>query len=191
MKQRQRAAEWMDSPSVGIDDLRKSLRFIEQINHRLGYTRATLSHLRRMLLRHELARSPDGGAGNRPIAATDLFGGGGSVTAGETLPVMILDIATGSGDVPRAILSWADRAGVNLRVVAVDRHPLTLQIARERSAGLENRLSFVQADALALPFATGSFDYVLCSMFLHHLDDSDAAKVITAADRIARRGVVI
>jgi ubiquinone/menaquinone biosynthesis C-methylase UbiE len=48
----------------------------------------------------------------------------------------------------------------------------------------------VAADALALPFAPGSFDYVASSLFLHHFSDGQAVELLAAFLRIARRAVV-
>jgi ubiquinone/menaquinone biosynthesis C-methylase UbiE len=48
----------------------------------------------------------------------------------------------------------------------------------------------VRGDALDPPFADGAFDYAITSMFLHHLSDDDAVKVLRNMDRVARRGIV-
>lgn len=157
---RQRAIEWMDANAADPVALRRSLSFIERVNRRLHYTNATIRHLDRM---------------------TDGW------PAGKMLS--ILDIATGSGDVPRAVCGWADRRGVDVRVIGIDRHEQTLSIAREQ--GDDPRISLLRADALKLPFSPGSFDIVMTSMFLHHLDDDDAAAVMRSADRIARHGIIL
>jgi ubiquinone/menaquinone biosynthesis C-methylase UbiE len=56
--------------------------------------------------------------------------------------------------------------------------------------GLDRRVALVRGDALRLPFGDGSFDYVMTSMFLHHLDDEVVMRVFREMDRVARRGVV-
>jgi ubiquinone/menaquinone biosynthesis C-methylase UbiE len=204
MKHRRRGSEWMDAPAAEPAELQRSLSFIERINRRLGYTRATLSHLKRMLEGRSLCGRGTQIQGNEPrpqtpknvaqSAASRPHGVRPSNAISNTpslVPITILDIATGAADVPRAILSWAEQARRDIRIVAVDLHPVTLDIARKQSSSFGDRLTFMQADALDLPFAAASFDYVITSMFLHHLDDADVVKVIAAADRIARRGVII
>ena len=47
----------------------------------------------------------------------------------------------------------------------------------------EPRITIVRGDALDPPFDAGSFDYALSSMFLHHLSDDDAVKVLAAMAR--------
>jgi ubiquinone/menaquinone biosynthesis C-methylase UbiE len=73
-------------------------------------------------------------------------------------------------------------------VVGLDRHPVTLALAARR--GVAGFMP-VLGDALRLPFADGSFDYVMSSMFLHHLDEADAVRAMAEMKRVARRGVII
>jgi ubiquinone/menaquinone biosynthesis C-methylase UbiE len=150
----------MDAPAADAAELERSLSFIERVNQRLGYTRATISHLDRL--------TRDWPAGR---------------------VMTILDVATGSADVPRAVCSWADRRGLDVRVVGVDRHPVTLSIARRRTN--DSRIELVRGDALDLPFGDDSFDYALCSMFLHHLGEDEAVTVMREVDRVSRRGVIV
>ena len=72
----------------------------------------------------------------------------------EKAPRRILDVATGTGDVALLLKQRAPEA----EVVGADFTPEMLELARAkaRRAGLE--LPFVEADALALPFADASFD---------------------------------
>ena len=149
----------MDRPDVDRRVLERSLGFIRRINTLLGYTRATLHHLERF------SRSW------RP---------------GERID--IIDLATGSADIPRAILGWSDRRGFDVHIVGVDRHPVTASVAA-RGDG-DPRLRIVQADVMDLPFEAGSFDYALTGMFLHHLDDEAAVQVLATMGRLARRGII-
>ena len=149
----------MDEPGADPALVRQSLRFLRRANRLLGYTRSTLGHLERFSR---------------------------SWKAGER--IRVIDFATGSADVPRAILRWADRRGWDVRVVGVDLHAET---ARQALAGEgDPRLRIVRGDVLALPFADGSFDYATTSLFLHHLDDANAVRVLAAMSRVARRGII-
>jgi len=51
-------------------------------------------------------------------------------------------------------------------------------------------LSIVRADVLDLPFDPGSFDYAITGLFLHHLSNDDAVRVLAAMDRVSRRGMI-
>jgi ubiquinone/menaquinone biosynthesis C-methylase UbiE len=152
--------EWMDAADVDPAELQNALRFIERVNRWLGYTRATVSHL------NAFSRQWD---------------------PGQT--VTILDIATGSADVPMAIWEWAGRQKVNVRIIGLDRHEKTLAVAHERTRG--TGIEIVQGDALSLPYADESVDYCMSSMFLHHLSEGDALRALREMNRVARRGVIV
>lgn len=155
--------ERMDDPAVSPDDLHRSLAYIRRVNRLLGYHRATIGHLERFSRGWERGR-----------------------------PVRVIDVATGSGDLPREIVRWGGRRGFDVRVVGVDLHARTLsEAAALTPPDLTGRLHFARADALRLPFADGSFDYATTAMFLHHLDDAGAAAALREMARVARRGVVI
>jgi ubiquinone/menaquinone biosynthesis C-methylase UbiE len=155
--------EWMDAPAADPAELRRSLAYIRRVNSLLGYHRATIGHLRRF---------SRGWAPGRPVT--------------------VLDVATGSGDLPRAVLLWARRRGLDVRVVGADLHATTLAEAAARTPAADaGRIQFVRADALGLPFADGAFDYATTSMFLHHLGDDAAAAAVREMARVARRGVVV
>src|SRR5688500_12581572 len=46
----------------------------------------------------------------------------------------VLDLATGSGDIPRLVVEYARKVGATVTVDAIDRQTSTLEIARELSA---------------------------------------------------------
>jgi ubiquinone/menaquinone biosynthesis C-methylase UbiE len=150
----------MDDPTADPAELNRSLRFIRRINFFLGYTRATLRHLQ-------------------------CFSR--SWKRGQT--IRIVDLATGSADVPRAILGWADRHGFDVRIVGIERHGATAAIAAYGDD--PSRLTIVRGDVLAMPLAEGAFDYAITAMFLHHLTDEQAVAVLQSMDRLARRGVIV
>lgn len=155
--------EWMDRPAAEEADLRRSLAFIRRVNTFLGYNRSTLRHLARFSRRWR-----------------------------RDAPVRILDVATGSGDLPRSVARWGRRRGFDLRLVGVDLHLTTLREAAALTPAAEfPHVEFVRADALRLPFADGSFDYATTGMFLHHLTDETAAEAVREMARVASRGIVV
>ena len=62
---------------------------------------------------------------------------------------------------------------------------------REASHGDFDEIAAVRADALALPFADGAFDYVACSLFTHHFTDEGVVRVLREMARVARRRVFV
>ncbi len=85
----------------------------------------------------------------------------------EKDPRRVLDVATGTGDVALLLKRARPAAGV----VGGDFTPEMLELARAKAerAGLEVR--FVEADALALPFADGSFDAVTVAFGFRNFAD--------------------
>lgn len=103
----------------------------------------------------------------------------------------VLDVATGSADIPLALARWARARRLPVRITATDVHPRTLAAARERTAAYPE-IRVEPADALHLPYPEGSFDFALCSTALHHFDArADAARVLRELARVARRGIVV
>ena len=105
-------------------------------------------------------------------------------------PLQILDLATGSGDIPRDIVAWAARQGRPLQLTASDFSPAILDIARAHLAGLPG-VSFARYDARDVPLPDGSFDIVLCSLALHHFAPADAARVLHEMGRLCRAGFIV
>ena len=96
----------------------------------------------------------------------------------------LLDVGTGSADLPLALARHAAQDGGRLAVVATDRHPQMLAIAARAVAGTP-AIRLTGADALALPFAPNSFDVVVLSLVLHHLADEPAEHALREAARVA------
>ncbi len=162
LTRREVTPELMDDPDVDRAQLERSLRFIRTVNRRLGGARAALGHLRRWSKRWP---------------------------ANEA--IRIIDVGTGSADIPLAICRWADRTGRQVRITAVDAHPTTLELAREH-VGDRAEIELVHADALQLmdQFTPRQFDYAHAGMFLHHLNDIEVMTVLRIMDRLTRRGLI-
>jgi len=101
--------------------------------------------------------------------------------------VKVLDIATGSADIPRALLAWGKRRNLNLQIVAVDNHPAMLELARRSP----NPPSLILADALALPFPPRSFDIALCALAFHHLGFDASVQLLKSMDALTTRGFIV
>jgi 2-polyprenyl-3-methyl-5-hydroxy-6-metoxy-1,4-benzoquinol methylase len=89
----------------------------------------------------------------------------------------LLDVACGAGDVPLGLARRAERSGLRLEVVGCDVSETAIAHARRRAEREEVAAEFFVRDALAdgLP---GGYDFVTCSLFLHHLDTPDAVKLL-------------
>jgi ubiquinone/menaquinone biosynthesis C-methylase UbiE len=72
-------------------------------------------------------------------------------------------------------------------VVGVDQSEAMLEVARRAAP----HATFLQADALALPFPNQTFDRVLTAHFYGHLETDDRARFLAEARRVAPELVVV
>jgi len=89
--------------------------------------------------------------------------------------VRVLDVATGSGDVPITLAKWAKAAGLEVEVHGCDISDTALSVARSRADGVT--ATFFQHNAVTDPLPDG-FDLVTCSLFLHHLPIAEVVTVL-------------
>ncbi len=110
-------------------------------------------------------------------------------TAGRSA-FSLLDIATGSADIPVEITRWARRRGMLVKITGVDINPQTIEIAGKNCAAFPE-ITLKVADGLALPFPDKSFDFVLCSKTTHHFRDEQVVCLIREMLRVAKRGYLV
>lgn len=157
---RTRAPELMDRPDADARELARSLADLRVANRAFGGTRTMIGLL-------------------APLIGT-IEGG----------PVRVLDVATGSADIPMEMAKWGERRGREMKVVASDNHLQTLRVARARTA-TRPEVSIVGADALRLPFPDRAFHLVTCATALHHFEEDDAVRALREMARVASVAVVV
>jgi Methyltransferase domain len=101
----------------------------------------------------------------------------------------IVDLATGSGDIPRLIVNFARLIGATVTIDAVDRQRATIEIARSLS-GSYPEIVFGEADILEFKSAE-PYDLVLNTMTLHHFGESDAIQLLRRCRELSRRFVLV
>ncbi len=89
-----------------------------------------------------------------------------------TRPLPILDVCTGTGDLA---LAYDRAAGGHTPIVAADFCHEMLAIGREKAKqrGAGERITFIEADAQALPLPTGAFQIVCVAFGLRNVADTD------------------
>lgn len=97
----------------------------------------------------------------------------------------VLDVASGQGDLLRAIARWADRRGLVARLEGIDLNPRSAVSAAAAGPGL------------AIAYRTGDVfdyapdpmpDYIVTSQFTHHLPDAAVVAFLRWLDSHAARG---
>lgn len=153
--------ELLDGERYDMAELAENFRDIRRVNSMLGGTSTILRLLPQLL---------------------------NDVPDGRT--VTILDLATGSGDIPLAVARWAERNGRPVRITASDYAEHVLALAREEIGDHPNiEIAHLDARDVALPHK--SFDIVLCSLSLHHFPQHEAVQVLREMDRLARHGLIL
>lgn len=103
--------------------------------------------------------------------------------------VRVLDLATGSGDIPRLIADHARAVEATAVIDAVDQQASTVAIAEELSADYPE-IAFHREDLFQWG-ERGSYDLVLCSLALHHFTEEDAVRLLQHCRELTRRYVLI
>lgn len=153
--------ELLDETDQDLAELAASLRDVRRVNLFFGGLGTVRTNLPRLLA----ATSPE-------------------------RPVTILDLATGSGDIPINVVRWAQDQGREVDITATDFSADILTVAARRVARYPN-IRLLQCDARDVPFPDASFDLVLCSLALHHFLPLDAVRVLSEMDRLSRVGFLV
>ena len=152
---RNRTPELMDDPGLPRDEHTRALAGLSRINRLSGAS----SPLWRKI---------------RTVAKGD-----------PRKPLTVIDVASGSADLPRALCARAASEHIALSVTATDISEQALAIAASQSD--DGRVSFLRHDVLDQPLPK-SADIVTCSLFLHHLDPPQVVLVLRrlmdATDRL-------
>jgi SAM-dependent methyltransferase len=126
--------------------------------------------------------------------ANRWFGGTTAVLRGVQLALAgvprgaelsLLDLGTGIGDLPLAVVRYAARRGVTVVPLGLEVSPVAATLARESGVPV------ARADIGALPFGPRSVDLVLLSQVAHHFAPDSIVEILRTADRLARRAVIV
>ncbi len=109
----------------------------------------------------------------------------------EGAPLSLLDVACGGGDVALRLAQRAAWSGVPLEVAGCDLSSTAIEFACEQaSRGEIAPPRFFTHDILNSPLPQ-QYDIVTCTLFLHHLEESQAVVLFDRLANAARRLVVI
>lgn len=101
----------------------------------------------------------------------------------------IVDLATGSGDIPRLIVDYARKINATVEMDALDRQPATLEIARRLSADYPE-ISYREANVLEWN-PIEAYDITICTLALHHFSDEDAVRLLGRCRQLSKRFVLV
>lgn len=151
----------MDAPGLPESEVAQAYQVLRRVNRQLGNLRSLGRELQRFL-----DEEPRDGR-----------------------PVSILDVGSGSGDLPQALQTRLERQRIPNRVLGLDRDPTAVALAHRQSPS--QSLDIIQGDALRLPFADGSIDLVTAVKFAHHFHADGLTRLISEMARVAGRRVIV
>ncbi|MEO5718654.1 MAG: methyltransferase domain-containing protein, partial [Chthoniobacterales bacterium] len=101
----------------------------------------------------------------------------------------ILDLATGSGDIPRLVVAFARRVGAEVQIDAVDFQASTVTIARQLSGNFPE-IRYHCADIHQFG-SDQSYDMVLFSLALHHFNEENAISLLRRCRALSKANVLV
>jgi ubiquinone/menaquinone biosynthesis C-methylase UbiE len=93
-------------------------------------------------------------------------------------PFTLLDVGAASGDTARVIAQAFPKASIT----CADYNAVNISAAPKPK---------LLADAFRLPFPARAFDFVLCSLFLHHFEDSAVVELLKGMYSVAKKAILV
>jgi 2-polyprenyl-3-methyl-5-hydroxy-6-metoxy-1,4-benzoquinol methylase len=152
-----RGTEFLDNPGLDPALALRSLEDVARCNRLFGGASAVLAELRPLL-----------------VAARR-----------QRVPLTLLDVGTGAGDIPLRVRREGERHGVEITTIGLELNVVLAAACRPRAG------EAIAGDALALPFADRSVDIVTCAQVLHHFDEREAGTLLAELHRVARMRVIV
>ena len=156
------AMEFLDRPDCDPALAAASYRFMETVNRRFGGIRIV-----RRFLAAEIAARP------------------------AKVPLRILDIGSGSCDIPLAVSRWAQTQGIPLHFTCLEIAGPAADIARRRLARAGNsQVQMLQENAFTHHPAE-PYDYAVASMCFHHFSNAQILTLLQRLRSFVLNGVLI
>ncbi len=150
--------EIIDQPDCSPETIRKSHQFMRWVNRYFGGTAAVKDFIR--------------------YARTQVS---------EEKTLKILDIGSGSCDIPLSVIKWANRKNINVCFTCVEKQLVVQQFQAEVS----DQSIKVVAESIFDYEPDLHYDYAVTSMFLHHLDAVQFVRLIRHLKKYVTYGIFI
>ena len=108
----------------------------------------------------------------------------------QTLPLRILDIACGAGDLPIQLSTCLNRSGTKIEMHGLDISDLAVNYATKNNEAAGTNCKFSRLDVITeeLP---GGFDVIITSLFTHHLDPPEIVALLAKMAGSAKTMVLV
>lgn len=102
----------------------------------------------------------------------------------------VLDVGAGSGELLRNAARFARKHNKKALLAGLELNSRSAASILEESEDFPE-ITSVRGNGLSIPFADGSFDFVISSLFAHHLTDSQINACLREMARVARNRVYL
>jgi len=105
-------------------------------------------------------------------------------------PLRILDVACGGGDTAISLARLARRANANAEVHGCDFSSTAVDYATSQADAAGESVRFFEQDAISQSLPSG-YDVIYSTLFLHHLDEDDAIRLLSNMRQAAGQMVLV
>lgn len=154
-------SEIMDNFELQGHELEKTLKDLDTINTWLGGNKITLQGIKKLLK-------------NQPKDKT----------------IQIADIGCGNGAILREIANWGRAKNYRFQLTGIDANPYTIEIAEKLSA-FYPEIQFSALNLFSEDYKNKEFNIVLCTLTLHHFNNSEITGILNNFYKQAKIGIVI
>jgi 2-polyprenyl-3-methyl-5-hydroxy-6-metoxy-1,4-benzoquinol methylase len=159
--QRTEETEIMDDFALAGESLSEALDQIAKINKWLGGNKLTLKSVEKLIKNSSFLE-----------------------------PITIVDVGCGNGDMLRALANYGKKNKIKLNLIGIDANAFTIDYANKCSASYPY-ISYLCLDIFSDEFKTMKYDYLLCTLTLHHFNNQQISHLIDLFYKNATFGVVI
>ena len=153
--------EIMDDLTYNGDILHDSLDKLAKINKWLGGNSVTINGLKSLLKTHS-----------------------------KQVPVTIVDLGCGGGDVLRDVAHFGKQNGYHFKLIGIDANTHTISYASKLSQNYDN-IEFKTINIFSEAFNHLEYDVVLTTLFLHHFKEDVLVTFLNTVLKKAKLGIVV
>lgn len=104
--------------------------------------------------------------------------------------ITIVDVGCGNGDMLRKLADFGLQNNLNLQLIGIDANEFTINYAIELSKNYSN-ITYICKDIFDKWFDELKYDILLCTLTLHHFNNSEIEKMLKLFEANSKLGFVV